>query len=56
MIIIPIVVEPVGLVGNRENAAGAAGGSKAVGSLLSAAFERDEADCAGFRQIDRMKM
>ena len=36
--IIPIVVEPVGLVGNRGNAASAAGGLKAVGRLAVNSF------------------
>ena len=44
-----IVVEPVGLVGNRKYADVAAAGLKAVGT----AFERDGAGRAGFRQIDR---
>ena len=38
MIIIIIVVEPVGLVGNRGYAAYAAGGLKAVGRLAVNSF------------------
>ena len=47
---------PVGLVGNREIAAEAADGLKPWAAVLSTAFERYDAGCAGFRQIDRTSM